>query len=944
MSSSKIVMLSFAVIFSTAALQAFDLAGGKESAEIVIPANAEPSTVLAARELSAYVKKVSGQELAVATEKSGAQNQILIGTLDTLKGIPSVIQKKLASAQKTDAYFILAKGNRLYIVGKKSVGELFGTYQFIEDKLGVRWLKAAEENDDGEYVPKQSKILLSDYEMFREPYFKYRRIDQCAAYWNVTPRKGKTWAVRNGYQIPRTYNHRMPATPEMKAFYDAITPDMVNSQGGHVTFSQAVPAEKYFSTNPEYFTLLNGKRVLFDGGQKGIYQYCISNPKVQELVADYVCNLFKQFGTEKIAFLFGMTDTSVGWCECPECRKLDQSSDYNYLNISTRFHTAVESIARKIYKQYPDARLMVWAYNTYREIPKSGKHDPRMAVQYCIHGRCYGHALDTPECPRNRKLFEQLKEWLKLSPTVFTYEYFISTEPTYTPHELTQAHDLKLFKKIGMSGYKEEGYFADSRFVNLKPNDHRTDVNPSNWQWLYVTGKLLWDPDLDVNALLAEAEQKYYGAAYPAMKKYHDLRRKLWENTPVCMGYPTGDQRRPMLLNTPGSKEELLRLLSEAEKLAANDPKILVRIARDRYFLNRYWVIPNEEAKAKFGNAFAAPKVNGKIIIDGNGSDPAWVGAYYTDAFKETFTEAHAPIPAELKTTVGILSDDKNLYFLVTALEPGPEKMKMEAKPDGAVWGDDSFEIFIHPPTAANSYYQVVVNPKGTVYDAVCPGSDATCNLGVEVKTRILKDRYILEIKVPVSKIGNFERGELWRIHFTRNRKVGDAAGSFSIDGVENHNTTGYRALEIGSPYIKNGSFDDVKDGKVIGWTLENASPVKSGSGHALKIEKGRCYQLLTDPALWQSPTERKVTVTFKASGSGKLEVLYYCYSDTTDSKAKYGYTRKFLGSRSAALLTLEKDPKIYTLSFTIPPDEWSGLAFHAVDAVIDDISVRKEK
>ncbi len=942
----RVLLLTISGVFFVLSLnlKAFELVGAGELPPIVLSETPEQSTELAAKELADYVQKISGRRMQIVKGNTSAEKQIIIGTLDDLRNIPEHIAEKLRNSEKADSFYIGVQGNRLYIVGKKKVGEIYGVYHFIESKLGVRWLKPADKFDSGEYVPKKSRISFDDFELLSEPFFDYRVLDQSGSVWNVIPRNGFIWALRNGFQIRPPYGMRPDKTCEFEEFFVPRVVDHILGEGAHTTFSNAIPADKYFSTNPEYFTMLDNKRTLFDGGHK-CYQYCISNPGVQDLVASYVLDRIRKYGNDRYSFLFGMTDTSVGWCECPECRRLDDSARYNYLNISTRFHKVVKKISDKIYSEQPDARLRVWAYHTYRNLPKQVKYDPRMLIQFCIHGRCYGHALDDPNCMRNTKLLALLKEWMKLSGNIFTYEYFTSTPPLYVPHERGQARDLKLYKKLGIKGWKEEAPFEDSRFAGLRKDDPRPDVFPSMWQWLYVTGKLLWNPDLDVNELIADAEGKYYGAAYPAMKKYHDLRRKLWENNTNCMGYPTGDQRRPTLLNMPGAKTALLECLDEAEKLAGNDKILLYRIGLDRKFLDKYWIRPNEEIKTMLGKAFRAPQVKGKITIDGDGKDPAWAGAYYTDDFKETFTDEHAPVPERLKTTVGILSDEQNLYFLIKAREPRVAAITAEADKDGPVWKDDSIELFIYPPTAANVYYQIVVNPKGTVFDAICPGNNVKYDLGVEAKGKILADGYVVELKVPADKIADFQRGAVWRVHFARNRRIKEdgVARNFSIDGTGYHDNCAYRALEIGEPYLKNGSFDDVKNGKPTHWSLSpNAKAVERGNGHALAItSSGRCYQNLIDPELRQSSEPRKISIVFKASGNKNLNLFFYRYSDIPDSTQKHGYKRTFLPTAAAGTFQLEETPQVFRAEYTIAPDEWVALAFQTYfDAIIDDVSV----
>ena len=460
-----------------------------------------------------------------------------------------------------------------------------------------------------------------------------------------------------------------------------------------------------------------------------------------------------------------------------------------------------------------------------------------------------------------------------------------------------------------------------------------------------MTGKLLWDPDLDIDALIDDIESKYYQKAWKAMKPYHDLRRNLWATAPNCMGYPTGDQRRPMLLNPPGSREKLLAYLDEAEKLAAGDKNVLKRIALDRHYLTEYWIKPNDAVRDQFGKSFRAPQAHGTVMIDGDPSDPAWLGAYYTDAFREAFSDSKSPLPAELKTTVGILSDERNLYFLITAMEPEPGKMKnVMTKRDDPVWKEDSVEIFLYPPTAANSYYQIALSPKGTVFDAICPGGNPGFNTEIKAAAKILADRYVIEVQIPVTHLGDFRRGRIWRVMFARNRTL--TGKHYSIDGAAYHDTIAYRSLEIGSPYLKNGSFSDLdKDGKPKFWRfMRNAAVIRQGNTNVLELKNGgSCYQLLTDPALNQSPKARKIKVTFQVTGSGWLDVAFQRYSDRIDSRTGKS-KRSFLPTAHLPRIFLKEKTQIHTAEYTIRPNEWAGLMFAASDSRISDVAITLEK
>lgn len=955
----------------------FDLVKDGRTAEIVLPEKPRNSSRLAAKELSDYVEKMTGKKLTVREGNSNAPVQVVIGTLSTAKQLPAELTKKLDAMKSREACAILAQGNRLYIIGKNEVAELYGTYHFMEDKLGIRWLKTANAHDSGEYVPKRKEIVFPDYAEYREPFFFKRALDQCGSYGNVIPVNSKIWANRNGFQTPVPYDGRYALTPktaaekERYAFYSARIPEYDQQLGGsHGTFTDPFKQmdkrhrlDTAFKAHPEYFALVDGKR-------KQGEQMCISNPEVQRIVADFIiARMKKNGGTGQ--FTFGMVDTPIGWCECKNCKALDggdKRADFN--EVSTRFYAVVQSIAKMVFAKYPNADLRTWAYAAYRKIPHGIKLDPRLKVQFAAHGRCWGHRLDDPKCLINADIWRQIQAWRKYHPTVlYTYEYFFCSGAYYTCVEEEFANTLKLYKKTGITGWKEQAYFEDSKLIRDKEN--RRKLYPSNWQALYVAGKLLWNPDLDVKKLLEEAESLYYGKAYPVMKKYHALRRFLWTNASPCMGYPRGNPRGAVLLNPPGAKEQLLKYLADAEKLAGNDKLLRFRIGEDRRWLKKWWIAPNDKLHSTAGKPFFAPKVNGKIVIDGSGSDKAWSKAFYTDEFSGWLGKWKGkPIPKELKTSVRILSDAENLYFLITAMEPGPEKLTTTEGRDSAVWSKDCIELFLYPPSVENTYYQIAVGPTGTVFDALQPPTRKDFNLDVEVKTKVLKDRYIVELRIPTKKLLKLKTGDTWKINIARDRAIkdeltngGDSA-FFTIGGVPQRDCTAFRPMVIGDPVgpvFRNGNFNTLRklnpvqvklmqknsnaavdDTMPLAWLfngrnckLEMCRNPDNAGDHYVKLTGGILYQLHFGKA-------RIYRITFRAKGPGKMRLFAYRYLADENRKIKKYISTKILVSG----LALGEDWKSY--SYVIRKefdDEVFAPAFVHLsgEVCLDDVVITEE-
>ena len=929
---------------------------GSPRTAVVLAKSPEESSRLAAAEITNYVFRATGAALEIREGGRGKRDEgkIVIGTLDTLgEAVPADIRRALESSSRLEASWLGVRDGTLWIVGREEVAELYAAYHFLETKLGVRWFKAATKEDPGDYVPpRRATLSLKAWQELREPAFSERRLDMCAAATQIPAYNSQACSVRNGYQINCSQVWHPKEKVKFKGLYEFFAPRVARRRtglgGGHLIFAQVWPADdEHFAKHPEYFALVDGKRV------KGL-QYCYSNTNLLNLAADRTIRRLGETGGLG-QYCYALWDTASGACQCEKCVAMATEEETKKGIESTRFHKFVNYMSKRIYGAWPNANLLYLAYWTYRRPPVGVPHDPRMPVQLCLHERCYGHDFGDPNCGRNAARLKEMKEWAKIAPYLFTYEYFSATPSLYDCNELTHARDLKLYKSLGLVGWKEEGIFSDSYFVGgaAKPENIQSnrDRMTSNWQRYYVCGHLSWDIGLDERKLLDEAESLYYGAAYPAMKKYHTLRRRLWDNNRNCLGYPTGDQRTATLLNAGGAKDELLAFLDEAERLASADPVRLSRVRLDRRWLSDYWIKPNEELRARAGSTMRAPLVAKAPVLDGSGEEGVWASAAYAEDFQTAANFADKgskPIPKELATSVGVVADADALYFLVTAKEPQPSKMKLTRGKDSPIWGDDAVELFLYPPAMDNRYYHIAVNALGEVYDARCPGNESAHDLGVVAKGRILADRYVLEIKVPAAGMHPIKRGETWRFLAARNRKVCDdvtpKGGGWTLGGSGYHDTLAYRSLVLGARNgIRNGSFDEFDDkGKLKFWAItgKGAGIQDVGGNKVLRLAGDVCYQYM----LGQKKEPRRISYTFRAKGSGKLKTFFYSFTDTPNARAKHGYDRKFNKNREGGVFDLSSEWTSFTSEFEIPANETVGLAFSLAgkggEAFVDDIYV----
>lgn len=944
------IFVLFTLLFME--LPGFDIT---EKTAVILPEKPLKSTVLAADELKAYIKKVSGITLTNDTGK--AENFICIGLASDFKEIPASLKKKLAGTNAEDSYILYIKGNKAFFAGKSKTGELFAVYQFLENELGIRFFKPANKMDPGEYVPskKSSRITIKEQGFVKEPAFRRRLLVLSGWNWIDQPVNGVKWSVKGGFQMRAAYFHPgriKRKNAEQTALYEPRTQD-VWEENDHSFFQRAIPAKKYFKLHPEYFALVNGKRPEAD---ISCTAYCMSNPNVRRLAAEYIIKNIREKKNKGILYIqgTGLSDMGRGWCECQNCIKENGLSEYNWRNITTLYQKTIKAIFDMVYKEIPDAQLTIWAYNVYRKPPaREVKLDPRTHFLYMTLERCYAHSM-TSSCHRNDIHKAWLKEYIARNKRVSIYEYFLcSAGRNYTPQELTQAEDIRYFRKAGVTGWEEETFFEDN--VSWKRNEKSREGNeklPSLWQWLYLTGKLLWDPDLDPAALLDDIESKYYGSAYPAMKKYHALRRRLWKENKKCLGYPFNNERLPLLLNTPGSKEELFALLVKVEKLAGKDKILLYRIGLDRKFLVKYWVKANDAYKEHQKKLMAAPAASGKIVIDGKGDEKAWEKAFYTTDFRNIASRSkHAPIPKELAVSCGILSDSKYLYFLIQVKEPLIAKLHK----GNNIWERSSIELFLHPQTASDEYYHLAFTLNGEKYEARCPGN-IRYEIGAEHKLRKTGDGYTMEIKVPAEMMGDIRNGANWKCNIAINRYVFTdklIESHYSLGGNLYHDTVRFFPLQVGSPII-NGLFNRIVENKrkYYGMKVLKYVPTtwfpslqqKDKAVYGIKMEPPPYVETLYITRVFANhplPETLKegdtLRISFEAKGKGLLDCGIIRFRKDSGKFIKTEYPAK-------AFSLTEKWQK-FSFVYTVKKDEIMRFAFNAFrcEAQVDNVIIAVE-
>jgi uncharacterized protein DUF5916 len=154
-------------------------------------------------------------------------------------------------------------------------------------------------------------------------------------------------------------------------------------------------------------------------------------------------------------------------------------------------------------------------------------------------------------------------------------------------------------------------------------------------------------------------------------------------------------------------------------------------------------------------------KVVDQIKLDGNLSEKSWQEAPLLTDLKTT-EPVEGGVPTGV-TEVRIIAEPKNIYFGIICHDPDPSGIVSFSKlRDVNLRYEDHVRIVLDPSMDGQSGYVFSVNPNGARYDALVSNRGESENKnwdGVwEAKTRITKQGWILEIKIPIQSI-NYKKG-----------------------------------------------------------------------------------------------------------------------------------------------------------------------------------------
>lgn len=345
------------------------------------------------------------------------------------------------------------------------------------------------------------------------------------------------------------------------------------------TFTTLMPPSKYFKEHPEYYALRNGIRV--------DEEPCLSNPEVLKIMTEELRRRIKENPDAEIWSV--SQNDNFSCCQCPECKALDDREG--------SASGSVINFVNKIAREFPDKIISTLAYQYSRKAPKTLIPEKNVNIMLCSI-ECYRTtplAADTADGSFTKDLIE----WSKLTSNIFLWDYIVQFTNFISPFPNLQVlqPNIQLFAKHKANMIFEQGTESEG----AEFNQLRT----------YLISKLIWNPYLNVDSLMNDFLDGYYGNAGRHIRTYINLMKneliksgaKLW-----IYGNPIESMKDYLAENL---MTEYNRIFDLAESAVKEKPEYLQRVKFAR--------TPIQYAMLEHAKVLGEHK-NGTMIKNSNGS------------------------------------------------------------------------------------------------------------------------------------------------------------------------------------------------------------------------------------------------------------------------------------------------------------------------------------
>lgn len=476
-----ISVLAFVVSGAVAAPELSLTKEGKALLTIHTGNKANEETRVAAQKLATYLEKISTASFSV--ESGDANNSIAVGTVEDFPQFRNEFD--LSDALNREDYLLRTSATGIAIIGASERGVKHAVWDFLY-RLGYRQFFAGPH---WEIVPGEKNLKIT-VDVKEHPDFFSRSIWSTAPIWRPDWTSATVKPYRD--QLTAEWNH----WAEVNRLGGSI-----KVVSGHADQAIIASAREEFKQHPEYYSLVNGKRM--DTGK--YFHFCYSNPAVQQILIRYAFNYFEK-NPDADCVSIEPGDSGRIWCQCPDCQAMGEPSD--------RMVRVANIVVRAVREKYPQKYVSFYAYQLHAD-PPTVKLEPGVIVPATTHltlGKVKSFE-DRTIGWRDAGALSGVREYY----SVFWWDKGIPRTSTASrvdelPVRLKQYHDIGL------------------RMLNAESNG----AWAPNGLGYYLSTRMLWDiKEADnADAIVDDFVEKSFETAAAPMKRFFGILHGAYQ-TPV---------------------------------------------------------------------------------------------------------------------------------------------------------------------------------------------------------------------------------------------------------------------------------------------------------------------------------------------------------------------------------------------------------------------------
>lgn len=718
-----------------------------KAAKVVVRSGASAALTNAAEDLIKSIHESTGVLLEKA-KTPGDGPAIMIGDSEeaAAAGLSGAKMPIEGFTIKTTANRVFIVGNDLPIAGlagTASEGSAWGVNDFCERFVGVRWYwpndRPTQSNATpqaiGTSIPKLKQLVIDPVWLSDAPVFRKRDNypgggpaigNADIASHNRRMRSVDTWPTRLRVHAPHDWSG---------------------------LFQQS---------RPEIFQRRSD-------GERDFSMLCYGNPKTLETYLEQIEFQIKPDSKVNPAtqivdgnnITVSPNDLSVA-CTCDDCKKLWNPDGGQYGTASLILGTFVQKLAVEVKKRWPEKTIIYLPYKNYTAAPapETGVKFPRnVEVQICgMPG-----LAQYKEPGINESEQATIDAWIKISGRkILNWHYNCwpedRSEAAYHYPHVIQAH------------YRANRDKTIGSFINGEMN-HWPRQNISMYVWL----KALWNPELNVDAVMDEYARRMFGAAAAEMRELLRMQVDGWEKS----RWPGGQLSVAGIYENSYPRADVVKmesLLAASIEKTKDDALTTQRIEYVARPIRAFFAESRDFAEGTGRTTIDVEQVPEEPVIDGKLEDACW--QKNKPVFLIRALDKNNP-KAKFPTQVQAVWSRQGVTFGFKMTEPDPTKLArdigVEGRDSALMWWNDNIEIFLDVEGKRTDHYQFIVNPNGAVWDG--HRKDNSWNAkNIRTAGFVGADYWSLEVFIPYTSFNPVPRpntGTIWYGNITRHR-VGD--------------------------------------------------------------------------------------------------------------------------------------------------------------------------